>query len=486
MTTPTTRILAVCLACLASVDAFSARLSRPVAVARGAPSKTQLFVSSVKKPIQNSTAWEEDPPAVVTPPPNNDNDKLLPALAPEDAWIADLDYEGFGREVNQLGKDLLKETSGEENVQHLQKMLTWQNALAFAGVFSLWTAPNPFTVVCLSTWQFSSWLMIAHHTQHGGYNRFDAGKFNSRIFALGTLQRRILDWLDWIQPEAWNLEHNRLHHYRLNELADPDYTQRNSELLRSDAIPGPGKYLGVLFLMTTWRWSYYASNTYKELRLSETKPEDLPDKIRPTDCITITSMLAPSNDNERAMVEFLNPTQFFWKVMGPFFFLRFVLLPLPLLAISPTLFTNALINLALAEVLTNVHSFMTVVTNHAGEDLYAFKDAVKPRSPSFYVRQVVGSTNMNYGNDVVDFWHGFLNYQIEHHVWPDFSMLQLQKGAPRLKAICEKYGVPYAQENTVARTIKTANIIMGKASMREFPTEYEPARDKATTIVGHS
>ena len=121
---------------------------------------------------------------------------------------------------------------------------------------------------------------------------------------------------------------------------------------------------------------------------------------------------------------------------------------------------------------------MTVVTNHAGEDLYTFKDAVKPKTPSFYVRQIVGSTNMNYGNDFCDFWHGFLNYQIEHHVWPDFSMLQLQRGAPRLKAICEKYGVPYTQENTVARTRKTIDIILGKTSMREFPVEYEPVKDK--------
>jgi hypothetical protein len=195
---------------------------------------------------------------------------------------------------------------------------------------------------------------------------------------------------------------------------DPDFVERNTELVRGDTLPKPAKYLGVLFLMTTWRWSYYASNTYKELKLSETKAENLPKDIRPTDCITLTSMLGPSNDNERAMVKFLNPGKFALEVMGPFFLLRFVLLPLPLLAISPTLFMNAIINLALAEVLTNIHSFMTVVTNHAGEDLYTFKDSVKPRSPSFYVRQIVGSTNMNYGNGMIDFWHGFLNYQIEH------------------------------------------------------------------------
>jgi hypothetical protein len=48
----------------------------------------------------------------------------------------------------------------------------------------------------------------------------------------------------------------------------------------------------------------------------------------------------------------------------------------------------------------------------AGEDLYTFEDAVKPNTGSFYVRQIVGSTNYPTGTDPVDFAHGFLNYQV--------------------------------------------------------------------------
>jgi hypothetical protein len=70
-----------------------------------------------------------------------------------------------------------------------------------------------------------------------------------------------------------------------------------------------------------------------------------------------------------------------------------------------------------------------------------------------------------------------------YSVWPDCSMLQLQRGAPRLKAICEQYGVPYVQEDTVTRTRKTIDIILGKTSMRQFPTEYEPPKDKAANVV---
>ena len=55
--------------------------------------------------------------------------------------------------------------------------------------------------------------------------------------------------------------------------------------------------------------------------------------------------------------------------------------------------------------------------------MYTFDDEVKPRSGAFYVRQIVSSANYAMGSDSVDFVHGWLNYQIEHHVWPDLRFV---------------------------------------------------------------
>ena len=85
-------------------------------------------------------------------------------------------------------------------------------------------------------------------------------------------------------------------------------------------------------------------------------------------------------------------------------------------------------NLVLGDMVpTNIHGFVTIVTNHAGDDVYTFDNAVKPRSGAFYARQIVGSVNYEAGNNLLDFSHGWLNFQIEHHVWPNLSMLQYQK-----------------------------------------------------------
>ena len=79
--------------------------------------------------------------------------------------------------------------------------------------------------------------------------------------------------------------------------------------------------------------------------------------------------------------------------------------------------------------------------------------------------------------DLNDLMHGWLNYQIEHHVWPDLSMLSYQKAAPELRAICEKYGVPYVQESVFKRLKKTADVMVGAASMRKFDRAWELERD---------
>lgn len=240
----------------------------------------------------------------------------------------------------------------------------------------------------------------------------------------------------------------------------------------------------VTMLMPIWKWGYYAPNTFKEVQVNNYRQQGkpFPENFDADAPVTVNTLFFEQSPLAKATREVVNPMEFLTKVVGPFFMARFVLVPAPLLlvpGVGTTLFTHALVNMVLADMLTNIHGFVTIVTNHAGEDLYTFDDAVKPKTPSFYVRQIVGSANYATGSDLIDFSHGWLNYQVEHHVWPDLSMLQYQKGAPKLKAICAKYGVPYIEESVFTRLYKTVQIMIGKTTMRKFPTEYEPEKDKA-------
>ena len=139
------------------------------------------------------------------PPHSRDDDRTTTThrqvLAPEDAWIAQLDYTAFGKEVTLLGKQLLKQT-GPADMEHLQKIVRWRNLAAVLGLTTVWMTPNPFTALALSTWSYASWTMIAHHTCHGGNdfklnkkdrqdgnNKQKKNRFTSRGFGLGLQAR---------------------------------------------------------------------------------------------------------------------------------------------------------------------------------------------------------------------------------------------------------------------------------------------------------
>jgi len=400
-------------------------------------------------------------------------------VAKEDEWILKLDYEAFKQEVQDLGKRLEKE-QGKADVDHIKKISLWSNLCAVVGLATMWLPLNPITVMALSLWTFSRWTTIAHHTGHGGYNRADETKyFNSRGFAQGSLFKRSTEWFDWMLPEAWNVEHNNLHHYRLSEEDDPDLVERNLQFVRELDAPMAVKYGIVGFLMCTWKWFYYAPNTYKELKILERRKlgQAVTPEMGPTEAFTLKAFIDRYIPGVKVPEMWYSFRDLMKNVLGPYLVLHFFVMPLPCLLISTAAYVNAVVALALADVVTNIHSFIVISTNHAGKDMYKFEQGCVPNSPTFFVRQVVSSVNFRTGGDVNDFMHGWLNYQIEHHVWPSLSALSYQRAAPELKAICDRHGVPYIQESVWTRLRKTVDVMVGKADQRPFPPELERTQD---------
>ncbi|GAX17054.1 hypothetical protein FisN_5Hh439 [Fistulifera solaris] len=398
-------------------------------------------------------------------------------LAEHDAWLAKFDYEGFTTEIRALGKRLEAE-QGEKDVNHLNKMIFWSNSFATIGFLTAGFSVNAITIFCISTFIFTRWACIAHHTCHGGYQNChpNLNRWSRFKFGLGTFWRRYNDFFDWMLPEAWNVEHNNRHHYNLSELTDPDLVENNTKLLRELNVPTFMKYPMVVFFMCTWKWFYYSANTFKELKLAQWRREGrkIPEGIVPEDQITVKSVIFGQNP-------FYSLAEYFTVVFGPYFIMHFLVGPIPWYFLGEYLdgytgrqmFMTALTNLVLADVLSNMHAFLCVVTNHAGDDMYRFRNACRPYSGSFFLRQVLASANYDMGTDLIDFFHAYLNYQVEHHLWPSLSMKSYQLAAPEVQEICKKYGVPYTKHNVFWRLKKTVDIMVGNTSMRWFPEEYE-------------
>ena len=359
------------------------------------------------------------------------NDRKVP-LSAEDAWIDAVDIEAFKRDVRELGEEL-KKGQGEEDNAHLRKMIWCSNFCSFVGFFSSGVVPYYalFPAVMLSLGITTRWTMIAHHVCHGGYDNCDkSGRFNRFKFAVKSLWRRVNDWFDWMLPEAWNVEHNMLHHYHLGEQSDPDLVERNLEWLRMTKMPLILKYAIVGFFMITWKWSYYASNTFKELRVKEMRKSNPKELQKALDAAAsrggfdLSQPLLALDFFTKPLPQWLRMSDFLLRGVGPYFFYRFIIFPAPWIALGYLIdaadpfsfFKCSVLTCVLADMFANVHSFIIVVTNHAGDDLYKFGTKCKAGSATFYLRQVVSSANFAAGTDCIDFFHGWLNYQIEHHL----------------------------------------------------------------------
>lgn len=374
-----------------------------------------------------------------------------------------LDYRAFGDELQAIKRELDASRS-EADFRHLRKIERWGRLCSIAGFATAWIVPNPISAFLISQGNFTRWTMMAHHVTHRGYDKTPGvwPRYTSKQFARGW--RRIVDWLDWIVPDAWDYEHNVFHHYYTGEVTDPDLVERNVEFFCAWRLPIPLKALVIAFFMCTWKLLYYAPNTnwiLQRVRARQQKEKQAQGKLRsvvPDDHqpVETLQLLLPISSGGR---------EFWCRAVLPYGLVRFVLTPLLFLPVGYWAALSVLVNVIMAEIFTNIHTFLTIVPSHAASDLYRFMTPVADRN-EFYVRQIVGSANYRCGSDLNDFLHGWLNYQIEHHLWPDLSMRQYQQVQPRVKALCEKYGIPYVQESIFTRFAKLWKILLGIESMQ--------------------
>ncbi len=77
--------------------------------------------------------------------------------------------------------------------------------------------------------------------------------------------------------------------------------------------------------------------------------------------------------------------------------------------------------------------------NHKGMPILSEDD-----DTDFLRRQVLTSRNVR-GNWLVDFALGGLNYQIEHHLFPNMPRPSLRRARPIVRAHCLEHGLPYSE-----------------------------------------
>jgi len=357
----------------------------------------------------------------------------------------------------QLANDIdaIKKTIGKptvEDFQHLKRVERWGRLFAILGYSVAWIFPlNILGAFLISLGNISRWANVAHPVLHGAYDKVPdiPKRYTRKGFAKGW--RRIVDWMDWIVPAAWDYEHNKMHHYNLGEDSDPDNIEINMKWLRQSNLPMWLRYIIIILFAGMWKIVYYAPQTLSMLINAEKRRR------------------GEAEDDSFLRLDAWNPLKshgfrLWTSCFLPYIGFRFVLLPLLFLPLGTDAVLNVLLASLLAEFLANLHSFLVIIPNHAADDIYRFEQPGKGRG-EFYLRQIIGTVNYNTGSNKVDFLHGWLNYQIEHHLFPNLPLNHYQEMQPVVKEVCAKHHIPYRQESVFKRLKMTLDLMVGKTDL---------------------
>lgn len=136
-------------------------------------------------------------------------------------------------------------------------------------------------------------------------------------------------------------------------------------------------------------------------------------------------------------------------------------------AFLPVLTGNAVANFA-----RNYWTFAIIFCGHFTEDVTLFEPQGLEGETrgQWYLRQLHGSGNLE-GGKVFHFMTGNLSHQIEHHLFPDVPAARYAEMAPRVRAICAKYGQVY---NTGSFT-KQFTGVLKRIAKHTLPTKPQRA-----------
>ncbi|WP_375475845.1 fatty acid desaturase family protein [uncultured Jatrophihabitans sp.] len=245
----------------------------------------------------------------------------------------------------------------------------------------------------------------------------DAGHqaiFSSRRLndALGRFLGNALVGLSY----GWWLDtHNRHHANPNHEERDPDVGDGVLAFTASQAAKRNGAVSG--FIARRQAWLFFPLLTLEGINLH------------------VASVIAVGGDSDRSPRGGSRRFEAIGLVLHAVLYVTFLLL-----VMSPT---KALAFAAVHQAVWGVYMGSTFAPNHKGMAIIGPNDNL-----DYLRRQVLTSRNVR-GGMFTDFALGGLNYQIEHHLFPNMPRASLRRAQPLVRAHCESIGVPYCETSLI-------------------------------------
>jgi NADPH-dependent stearoyl-CoA 9-desaturase len=361
----------------------------------------------------------------------------------------------IGDAFQRIGDDVRADL-GEADAQYIRSLIEFHRRLAALSRIVLMASRYPpawlLGVTGLSVAKIIENMELGHNIMHGQWDWMNDPGIHSSAW----------DWDNVSPAAAWKHSHNYLHHTYTNIVGlDKDV---GYEIMRVDpkqawhAIYLLQPFYNVL-LMLFFEWGVAMHDLdFEAIRKGTKSKTQLRDELKAI--------------GQKVARQFVKDYVVFPALSGRRGFKK-------------TLAANVTANLV-----RNVWSNAIIFCGHFPDQAYTYtqEQAADESRGAWYLRQLLGAANIE-GGDSFHLMSGNLSYQVEHHLYPDMPSSRYKQIAPKVRAICERYGLPYNtgpflnQWAMVQRTLIRLAFPGGKVRRKAPPHVEPPAPSDEGPIV---
>ena len=314
----------------------------------------------------------------------------------------------FQTDVDAIRASVMS-TVGQADVDHIRRMITLCRVSEVSGRALLHFGVGPLSWVAgtlaLAHAKILDNMEIGHNVMHGQYDWTGDPALNSQTF----------EWDIACDGEAWRHSHNVTHHTHTNILGlDRDLGYSLLRMTPEQKWKPRHWFQPLANAMLALGFQYGVGS--HDLELGRYKHGAIPKHV------------------------FKDRLNRFVSKVGKQWFKDYLLFPALALWSAPRVLAG---NFA-ANLIRNLWTYVVIFCGHFTEHvaIYRQEDCRSETRGDWYLRQLSGSSNLTGGR----WFHiltGHLSHQIEHHLFPDMPAHRYPEVAPRIQALCEKYGLRY-------------------------------------------
>jgi fatty acid desaturase len=363
------------------------------------------------------------------------------------ALVSPTDVEEFGRELDRLRDEVIA-SLGDKDARYIRGVIATQRKLELGGrvlLFASWLPPAWIAgTAALATAKILENMEIGHNVLHGQWDWMRDPKIHSTTW----------EW-DVVSPaDQWKHSHNFVHHTWTNVLG------KDRDIGYSLLRVSPEQPWHPIYLLQPIYNALLALVFEYGIALYDLEVERIPagDKSLKE---TWTQLRAIAGKVRRQIVKD---------------YLAFPLLAGP--GFVPVLAGNLTANLT-----RNVWAHTIIFCGHfpEGAETFTEEQLEGETRGEWYVRQLLGSCNID-GGHLLHLMSGNLSHQIEHHLFPDLPSNRYAQIAPQIRALCERFGLPYTSGSLARQTGSVYKRILRLAFPGPRHQHTEPATPPAPDL----